>query len=68
MHTKIILSSLLQDKKADTWFFLAHGRDGSIYSYNTFSSVKSTDKRTMFSRLKGLVKDDLINTDYWRLV
>ena len=68
MQTKIILSSLLEDKKADTWFFLAHGHDGSIYSYNTFSSIESIDKKTMFARLKGLVKDGLINTDYWRLL
>ncbi|PHR53993.1 MAG: hypothetical protein COA44_14605 [Arcobacter sp.] len=68
MYTKIILSKLLQDKKADTWFFLAHGQDGSIYSYNTFSSVHVTDKKTMFSRLRGMLKDGLINTDYWRLL
>jgi len=68
MYTKITLSSLLQDKKADTWFFLAHGYDGSIYSYNTFSPIETTDKTTMFTRLRGLVKDGLINTDYWRLV
>lgn len=68
MYTKITLSSLLQDTKANTWFFLAHGRDGSIYSYNTFSSVHTNDKQTMFSHLKGLVKDGFINTDYWRLL
>ena len=68
MQTKITLTSLLQDSKADTWFFLAHGRDGSIYTYNTFSSTTKMDKQTMFSRLKGLVKDGFINTDYWRLV
>jgi len=68
MYTQITLSSLLQDKEASTWFFLAHGQDGSIYSYNTFSSVHAIDKQTMFSRLRGLVKDGLINTDYWRLL
>ena len=68
MYTKVILSSLLQDKKANTWFFLAHGRDGSIYSYNTFSSIETTDKNTMFIKLRGLLKDGFINKDYWRLV
>jgi len=68
MYTKISLTSLLKDTKANTWLFLAHGRDGSVYSYNTFSSTKTMDRKKMFSRLKGLVKDGFINTDYWRLL
>ena len=68
MYMKIIDTSLHTDTKTNTWFFLAHGRDGSMYSYNTFSSVGVTDKQTMFAKLRALVKDGLINRDYWRLV
>lgn len=68
MYTKVILTSLLEDTKADMWCFLAHGRDGSIYQYNTFSPISKIDKLTMFTRLQGLVKDGFINTNYWRLV
>ena len=68
MLTKIIHSSLVQDTKENTWFFMAKGRDGSTYAYNTFSPLDKNDKHTMFTRLSGLIKDGLINKDYWRLV
>jgi len=68
MHMKIINTSLHTDQKNGTWFFMAHGNDGSIYSYNTFDRTSKTDEKTMFSKLTNLVQDGLINTDYWRLV
>jgi len=68
MYMKIIDSSLHTDLKAKTWFFIAHGYDGSVYSYNTCATIKETDPKTMLSKLKSVVKDGLINTDYWRLV
>ena len=68
MYIKITDTSLQTDTQSKTWLFMAHGRDGSTYSYNTYSPISKKDKRTMFHNLKELVKEGLINTDYWRLV
>jgi len=68
MYTKIENTSIETDLKAKTWLFIASGRDGSLYAFNTFVSTAKASKAKMYKNLKSLVKDGFINTDYWRLV
>jgi len=68
MYTKIISSSIFTDDEVNTWFFLVHGLDGSIYSYNTKTLSSIENKSNMVSKLNSLIKGGFINTDAWRLI
>jgi len=66
MYTKILNTSLKSD--SNTWLFFAKGRDGSTYKFDTHTLVSKGSKSKMFLKLRALVRDGFINTDYWRLV